>query len=351
MRRSIGVTVIAVLALLGSILTLLLGVLMAWVMFNAPPANASEFPGSPIFFKAMLFIAVLMYVIPAIWGIWTSIGLFKLKNWARLSIIVFSVLLVLMSGFGGLMILIVPFPTAPNQPVDPTVMSTVRIFMGLFAASLAGLGVWWVVFFNRPRVRQQFVAGLPAPSASSPTEAPFAVQAPLVTPVPRPDQRPLSLTILACFMLVGCLFMPLGFLLHAPAMFLTTILTGWAAAAFYFVLTGLVLYIAVGLLRLWLPARVAGIWYFVFAFLNMAAFHVLPGGRARMMDLWERQQAMFPWIPRGEGQPAYPFDPVPMMVMVVVIGLVGSVVPLYFLITRKHAFEMAAAAKLRPSVS
>ena len=97
MKRSIGVTVIAVLSLLGSVLTLLMGVLLGWVMFRAPVASPDQYPGSPAFFKAMLFAGVLIYVVPAIWGICTSIGLLRLRDWARISMIAFAVLLILMA--------------------------------------------------------------------------------------------------------------------------------------------------------------------------------------------------------------------------------------------------------------
>src|SRR5215470_4214725 len=105
-----------------------------------------------------MYLAALVYLGPSAWGILTSIGLFRLKEWARISIIVFSVLLVAMSGLGGLMLLLIPFPTPPGQTVDPSVTSGVRLVMGVSCLLLISVGAWWLVFFNRAKVKQQFVA-------------------------------------------------------------------------------------------------------------------------------------------------------------------------------------------------
>lgn len=120
MNRSVGVTVIAVLALLGSGLALLMGILMLVVMGVAPVPTQPGFPASPAFFRVMLLAASLVYVLPAIWGILTGIGLFQLKNWARISTIVFSVLLTLMGGFSALTALLIQFlPVPAGGPRTP----------------------------------------------------------------------------------------------------------------------------------------------------------------------------------------------------------------------------------------
>jgi hypothetical protein len=269
MKRSAGVTVVAVLSLLGSVFTLLMGIIVAFAMAFAPRVSPKEFPASPAFFKMMLFMGILMYVAPAIWGICTSIGLFRLKNWARLSIIVFSVLLILTFGFGGLISLLVPFPSTPDQPIDASVVAGVRIFMGVFSAALVALGIWWVVFFTRARVVSQFVPASPVPDAVQ--ALPFAVGA-----TPRASGRPLSITILAWFVLVGCMFIPVSLLLHAPAVLFTKLLTGPSAVVYFLAFAAVALYVGIGLLRLKPAARIVGIAYFMFAFVNTTVFYLAP---------------------------------------------------------------------------
>jgi cell division protein FtsX len=57
----------------------------------------------------------------------------------------------------------------------------------------------------------------------------------------------------------------------------------------------------------------------------------------------ERQQSMFPWMRMFPNQPEFQFDPTPFMYMGAVCGIIGVAIPLYFLITRKVAYEKAAA--------
>ena len=62
-----------------------------------------------------------------------------------------------------------------------------------------------------------------------------------------------------------------------------------------------------------------------------------------MQALMDYQQSVFPWMRMFTDQSEYHFDTTPFMVMGAVCGLIGMMVQLYFLITRKFAFEKAAA--------
>ena len=345
MNRSVGVTVIAVLALLGSGLTLLLGILMAVVMAVAPVPTQPEFPASPAFFKVILLVASLAYLLPAVWGILTGIGLFRLKSWARISIIVFSVLLTLMGGFSALTVLLIPFLPLPTA--DPSVMTVVRASSGVLCLAQLGIGIWCLVFFNRAKVKQQFVS-LPDTVTVVPSQSSYLVGA-HPAPAPSVEQNvprgPISLTIIAWLLLVGCPFVPLNIALGAPAVLFTKVLVGWSAGLLNILVGLLLLYIGVGLLRLKSVARRVAVGYFMFTFVNSAVFFFAPGGRARLLDLMERQQAMFPWMRLWQSQFALRFDLTPFLVIGACVGAVSLAVQLYFLITRKEAFETAARAQ------
>ncbi len=344
MKRSAGVTVIAILSLLGSLFTFAMGILMLVMVIVVPVPRSDQFPGSPIFFKVILLLGSLMYLLPAIWGVVTSIGLWRLKNWARISIIVFSVLLILMGGFSGLMTLVVPMPPPPNSTVDPSVMTGIRISMGAFMLALAGIGVWWLVFFNRPKVKEQFgqLPSVPVTGSQLPTNQlpPSALAS---TNDPGAAERPLSITIIAWFLLIGCMFIPFSLILRFPAILFTKLVTGWPAVLFYVSFATAQLCIGVGLLRLKPAARLAAMIYFVFGSVNAAVFYLAPGGHARMLALIESERTIFPWMRMLPNQPEFQFDTTPFMVMGAVSGLVGIAIPLYFLITRKVAYEKAAA--------
>lgn len=326
MKRSAGVTVIAVLALVGSAFTLLVGVGMLVAVAIVPAPESTEFPGSPMLFRIILVFASLMYLLPAARGIFTGIGLLRLKNWARISTIVFSVLLILMGGFTALMSLIVPLPVTTHSDVDPAVMSGIRMASGAFWLTLLGIGIWWVVYFNRPKVKHQF-GHVTVMGESIPQPSPL--QAPLEPYEPATSNRPLSITIIAWFLLAGCVFIPLSLLLHAPAMLFTKLLTGWSAVLLFLVLAVSQLCIGIGLLRLWSAARVAAIVYFCFGFVNTAFFYFAPGGHARMLALVENQQSMFPWMRLLRDQAQVQFDPLPSLVLGGTVGLLAIAIPVY----------------------
>lgn len=343
MKRSVGVTVIAVLSLTGSILTFLMGVLMLVVMALAPP-NQEQFPVSPAVFRLMLVLAAMVYILPAIWGIITSVGLFRLSNWARISVIVFSVLLILMGGFSGLMSMLMPL--APPAGSTPALMSSIRAAMAVFWLTLLAIGIWWSVFLTRPRVKQQFGA-LPSPLGPLAPEI-FAgeiTQPPILPTVRLASERPLSLTVIAWLLLIGCFFTPLTLILHLPAILLTKMVTGWAAGLYYVGLAAISLYVGMGLLRFKPLARSVGVVYYFFFLINTAVFYLAPGGRSRMRALLDAQSTMFPWMRYIQGRPELQFDATPALLAGGVTGLVCIAIPLYFLMTRKQAFEAAAAIR------
>ena len=341
MKRSIGVTFSAIVSLLGSALTLGLGVLVIFLLFFFAPTRAN-FSGVAAAPKAIFVMGALFYILPAIWGVITSIGLFCLKNWARISIIIFSVILILMGVVAGLIMLLMPLPAAPAGAATQSTMTGIRLVMGGFWFGIAGIGVWWLILFTRPKVKAQFAAPSPAyltGEGLQPATPALIAQSPS-------SARPLSITIIAWLLLVGCAFFPINFLIHAPAIFFTKLVTGYAAAVYLFLYLIANLSIGVGLLRLNPTARIAGIAYYVFAFFNIGTFYFAPGGRDRMLALISASQAMFPWIkPMQESGPQ--FDLMPFMIVMKGIALLAMLIPLYFLITRKQAF---AAKKEAPAI-
>ncbi len=338
MKRSVGVTFSAIVSLLGSALTLGLGVLVIFILFFFAPTRAN-FSGVTAAPKVIFVMGALVYILPAIWGIITSIGLLCLKNWARISIIIFSVILIFMGVIAGLIMLLMPLPAAPGEATTQSTMTAIRLFMGAFWFGIAGIGVWWLIFFTRPKVKAQFTAPIPIYPAG---EGPQPATPGLIGQSPS-STRPLSITIIAWLLLVGCAFFPINFLIHAPAIFFTKLVTGYAAAVYLFLYLVANLTIGIGLLRLNPTARIAGVAYYVFAILNVGTFYFAPGGRERMLALVSASQAMFPWMkPMQESGPQ--FDLMPFMIVMKVIGLLAMLVPLYFLITRKQAFAVKKEA-------
>ena len=343
-KPSAGVIVIAVLDFLGSALCLLMGIFMLAIPAIAPAPQTPSAPFPPGAFKAMMIVGSLFYFGPAIWGILTGIGLFRLRGWARISIIVFSVLMMVMAGFCGLMMVLIPLPTPPGQAVDPAFTTVFRVVAACASLFFVSMGAWWLVFFTRAKVKQQFEQAQPAIAGVAIVPEIAAVQT-SITSGPNRTRAPISLTIIACLMLVGCLYMPFVLFMHSPAILFTKVVTGWAAEAYYVAVLALCLYIGIGLLRLWPNACKIGIFYQMFLLINLAVFYLVPGGRSRMLELLERSQATSPWAKLWTGeQTAFHVDIMPFVWIGMVVGLVTVLVQLYFLITRRSAFEAAAAA-------
>jgi hypothetical protein len=366
-NRSAGTTVVAILQIIGSAFLLLLAAFMAFAMIMAtPPANDPRVPQT--YFTVMRFVLPLFYAVPAVWGIVTAIGLLNLKNWARISTIVISILLVVFGAFGILSSMIFFLKPPPTPGMDPKIFTIIGAVTAILSAAQIGIGIWWMVFFNRASVKAQFQpplfpfpqpghGGLPydinmpysatppppglttAPGAAAPTDA-----APLPTPpiaAPQRPTRPLSISIIAWFMLASCIFIPFGLFLHPPVVLLATVLSGWQASVFMLISAALNIYIGIALLKMKPAGRLVGIGYFLFGLLNVVVFYIAPGRSARMTRLLELEQSMFPWMRSAQPNP-FQADMTPFLLVGVIGGVAFCLVLLYFLAAAKPAFDKAA---------
>jgi len=338
MRRSLGVTVCAVVALIGAALTLLLGIIMLAVMIFVPTPTSAQMPQSPVVIKGIFLMGSLAYLLPAIWGISTGVGLLRLRNWARISMLVFSVLLVLMSVFSGLIALVLPLSAPPNSGLDPSVATYIRIVMACFWLSLLGIGLWWLIYFSRKQVKMQFSQSQSAPAGGTQFEGlPMAsLQGPAFPTQSGSRTRPMSITVIAWLLLIGCLFTPFSIWMHAPAMLFTKLVTGWMAIAVFVTFAVFQFFTGLGLLHLHPIARQAAIAFFVFGLVNGTVFYFAPGGRARVLSLIHNQNSMFPWLPSNQTQ--FQVDSMLLFIYCAVLGLAVAAVPIFFLVTRKAAF-------------
>src|SRR6266568_286774 len=165
MPRSAGVTVSAVVAIIGSAFTILCGALMllgsALVSKSSPPANV------PINIGALLIVEAAIICGFGAWGLAAGIGLIYLKRWARISISVFAAILVVFSLPGALFMAFIPLPKTndPNLPVN--FMPLMRVGMVLFYAAFGALGGFWLYFLNKRSVKAQFQAMQKVPESAA----------------------------------------------------------------------------------------------------------------------------------------------------------------------------------------
>jgi uncharacterized membrane protein YvlD (DUF360 family) len=327
MKRPAGVTISAVLVFIGAGLTLLCAGFML-LGFAVMPAD-----NMPAFTRDAGFIMSIFMLGFAAWGIATGINLLHLREWARISMIVFSGLLLVMAVPGLLMMLVMPLPTPPvpavpnGEAIPPLehLMTAVRIGMAVFYALLALLGGWWIYFFNTRPIKEHFRgAGL---GTTASTWAPTAL-AP--TDVPGAPKRPVSITIIAYLALVGACMFPVLNILHLPLTFLGFFFTGGKAALIVSGYMSVQLVMAYGLLKLEKWGRGLAIYYFNFAIFNSIISVILPGSQARYEEATAAMQSSM-------GLPPTPFQ-FPIWFSLV-FSLPMIAIQLWFVVTRKQAFE------------
>jgi len=327
MRRPAGVTIAAVAVFIGCALTLLSAALMIFA-FAVMPAMDS----TPAFTRSAGLIMSIFMLGFAAWGIATGIHLLQLREWARISMIVFSGLLLVMAVPGLLMMLVIPLPIPPASVVPPGealpplahLMTAVRIGMAVFYGLLALLGGWWLYFFNSRPIREIFRGGVTTPSS---TWAP-AVLPP--TEIPGSPKRPLSITIIAYLALLGACVFPFFNILHMPLTFLGFYFIGAKASLIVVGYMSVQLLMGYGLLKLEKWGRSLAIYYFNFAIFNSVISVILPGAQGRYE---EAMTAMQGWL----GLPPTQFQ-FPLWISLV-FSLPWIAIQLWFVITRKKAFD------------
>lgn len=329
MKRSAGVTISAVIVLLGCGITLVSSAFMALDLAR----RASQ--GTPQFSKAAGVFLVLFILALAIWGMATAISLLHLREWARISMLVFSGLLLVISLPGIVMMLLVPFP-APPGVADPELMRRViaatRVGMVVVYGLLAVVGGWWLYFFNSRAVKDQFGG----PGAAEPISS--VVRAPPAAASASP-KRPISITIIAYISLIGACVLPVVQVMHVPLMFLGFVFTAWKASLIVMGFMTVQLLMAYGLLQLEPWGRSLAIYYFNFAIFNSIISVILPGAQSR----FDEASALM------QGTMGLPASPVKFPIWSgLIFGLPIIAIQLWFVVTRKQAFERPHGSSAAP---
>jgi hypothetical protein len=304
MSRPVGVTASAIVAILGSIFALLLAVLSVASLFiettRPQPPNSAQF----VIAGAAMFAALAGI------GISTSVGLFRLRSWARTSILVIAGFLAAGSAFSLLLTMAVPIPPEFSGATEHTFR---RMMAVMFGVPLA-IGVWWLILFNTQSTKAAFAS--PIAEAASP--------------------RPLSITVIAWASIVGvapCLF---AILTRTPAFLFGAIFNGWIAGVIYAVLAAISLYIGKGLLDLRERARVLAIGWFGFSVVHMSIVTLVPSLRQRMFELQRGLE---------QNQPnPIPFDQGMMTNVILAFTAILVASAIWFLIRNRAAFVRAESA-------
>jgi len=288
-KRSIGITISAILVFIGSLLWLLISLLV--LVSLSQPTNIPNATLGVAFAFALALCSVV--------GLLTAIALFRRKRWARISLLIFASVLAYVGGASLVIWLIFPPPTFEQ-------VSAGRIGVILFFSLIMSVGLWWLYFLNKASVKAQF----PMPAKIS--------------------KRPASITVIS----VSLFFSAIGAVLFAvlgwPNVFFGLVLSGWAALAMNVVLGVFSLYVGLGLFRLKELSRKLAIGYVVYMMINFLPF-LLPGFEARVATLFER----FPPDIVGKSTTAMSTGALWFSYFQ---GLMMFAIALWLLVTRKKAF-------------
>jgi hypothetical protein len=321
MRRSIGITISAVIALIGSVFSIVLGLFTVGSLFVArnaqipPPASGQPVPPFP--FIAITAFSLVFYVGFGVWGVVSAIGLLRMRNWARICFAVFGGILCFFSicgAFGSLMAMqFVPRTLPPGNNVPSELLTGMFVVFGIVALLCAGLGIWWLIYFNRSRVKAQFLG-----------EAAVA----------EPRRFPLSITVIAWMLLVGGLMGSLGlvflFSVSYPLLLFGFVLHGIGAKLLYLLFVTISIAAGLGMLRGHVWAHSLAVGYFVFALLNALPYIIRPSSFSRFMQE----------VPGGQNVPPGFMNAI--LPIGNVFGLLSMGLLLWFLITRRQRFIEAS---------
>jgi hypothetical protein len=252
MSRPLGVTVSAIVAILGSIVALLLAVFSVASLFIVAPGYRQ--PEHPQFVIA----GAGMFALLSVLGIWTAVGLFQLRSRARASILIFAGFLAAACIFGLVVTMAAPIP----PDISPTTVQTFRRVMATIFGIPLAIAIWWLIQFNTQSTKAAF--GSSFVEVASP--------------------RPLSITVIAWFSIFGGVPCLIAALTRQPAFLFGVTFNGWIASVIFAVFAAVSLFIGKGLLDLREEARVLGIWWFGFSLLHMSLIALVPPLRRRMLE-------------------------------------------------------------------
>lgn len=272
MKSSIGVTICAVVVLIGSALALV-GTAGAAFMLLGPlrgqlldPANLP--PGADInMMRGAMLSGFVMGGAFGAFGVATGIGLIRLWKWARYAAIVMGVLVIVLSVLPAVYFAFGSIPPPSSSP-DGTVPAGFRMLLVgfyLIWAALAGIFVYMMM-------RKSTVAQFNGDAVAS-----------------APRKRPLSVTIIAWLMIAsGVMSLPMFAWASLPAIFVGIVMTGIAAKIFYVTYMAAFVAIGVGLIRNTRATILPAVFIHSFAFVNSLSLLIPPVRstyRAAMMPI------------------------------------------------------------------
>ncbi len=243
MKRPIGLILSAIVLGLIALFLLLIAALMAFSGTFA--AHQPAFAASRHFILYLMLAIGAFYAVLTVWAILTVIGILRLRQWGRYSILIIGGGLAafnLFTAFFTILSRTVLSGLTPQQPtVDPHITFLVTAFMIGINLLFAAVGIWWLIYFNLRSTRELF------------SDQDHLLQAPAFPG--RFSRTPTAIKIIGCFLLFSAFCTLLGAVLPFPAFILGFILSPTGSHIMYLGFAVLMAWTGYGLLRLSESAR------------------------------------------------------------------------------------------------
>jgi hypothetical protein len=247
MKRPIGLILSAIVLGLIALFLLLIAALMAFSGTFA--AHQPAFAASRHFILYLMLAIGAFYAVLTVWAILTVIGILRLRQWGRYSILIIGGGLAafnLVTAVFTILSRTVLSGLTPQQPaVDPHITFLVTAFMVGINLLFAAVGIWWLIYFNLRSTRELF---------SNPDHL---LQAPAFHG--RFSRTPTAIKIVGGLLLFSAFCTLFGAALPFPAFLLGFILSPTESHIMYLCLAALMAWTGYGLLRLSEPARLVTI--------------------------------------------------------------------------------------------
>src|SRR5208337_3528731 len=150
--RTSGSSSSVIAAAVVGILLALFGILSAvtavvGVTLLPQPANSAAIPP---FAKSMVIAMMVFFAGLATFGIFTSISVLRLKNWARISMLVWGGIMTVFSGLALIFMAFMPLPEPSGD--SPLPFQFIRIAVSLVYGIPVLIGIWWLILFNQQAI-------------------------------------------------------------------------------------------------------------------------------------------------------------------------------------------------------
>ncbi len=218
---------------------------------------ATEMEEAPPVTRGMVMVLALFFAALAVWGILSGAGVFRRRPWARISMVIFAVLLVGMGASALIGVFLIRIPQSGLRAGFP-----IRLVIAVFYLGLTLIGAWWMLLFSSAGGTRYFSEVPPSASA----------------------RQLLSSELIGWYLLVAALATGAAAVIRLPALMFGLVFTGWIATTIYTACTALEIYLGAGLLAHDESARFGAIAYFGFLFANGVADAVRPGAAGRLLE-------------------------------------------------------------------